>query len=169
MENIEIKAAYPDLDVARTVCENLGCRLEATLHQVDTYFSVARGRLKLREIAHQKSQLIYYQRPDQEGPKLSRYEIVAVQNPAELKTMLNLALGVWKVVEKQRELYLYDEVRIHLDRVKSLGNFLEFEGVVQNPGSKSATAEKVDLLISKFGIQPRQLISASYSDLSPKE
>ena len=79
--------------------------------------------------------------------------------------MLGAALGIWKTVEKERVVYLFDEVRIHLDKVKSLGSFLEFEGVVSSGSDKRKIKEKVDWLISQFEIRNNDLIEVSYSDL----
>jgi len=88
-----------------------------------------------------------------------------VEAPKQLKKMLAAALGIWKSVEKQRKVYLFDEVRVHLDKVKSLGNFLEFEGVVSSASDKDKIREKVDWLISQFEIRKNDLIEVSYSDL----
>ena len=64
MQNIEIKATFPDREKGIALAKSLGARDEGSLHQIDTYFNVSRGRLKLREINGDEFQLIYYQRPD---------------------------------------------------------------------------------------------------------
>ena len=43
----------------------------------------------------------------------------------DLTVRLAEALGVRSVVRKRREIYLYHNVRIHLDEVCDLGRFLE--------------------------------------------
>jgi adenylate cyclase, class 2 len=53
----------------------------------------------------------------------------AVDQVAELRAALSSALGIKVVVAKKRSLFLWNEVRIHLDEVKGLGNFIEFEAV----------------------------------------
>ena len=165
MQNIEIKAKYEDLDRAENIARKVGANFESSIHQLDTYFFVKKGRLKLREISTGVSQLIYYVRPNEAGPKTSEYHIYPVETPKQLKEILAAALGIWKSVEKQREVYLFDEVRVHLDRVKSLGNFLEFEGVVSPESDRSKIREKVDWLVSQFEIRNHDLIEVSYSDL----
>ena len=65
----------------------------------------------------------------------------------------------------ERMVYLFEEVRIHLDKIISLGNFLELEGVVSPGSDKSKISEKVDWLISQFEIRNHDLIEVSYSDL----
>jgi len=165
MENIEIKANYPDLRKAEKICKEIGCSFEGTLLQTDTYFHSPTGRLKLREIEDRVSQLIFYERPDQTAPKISKYEICSVENPQKLKEILRLSLGVWKVVKKQRLLFLFDEVRIHLDTVEQLGCFVELEGVVTDATFEIQTQKKVAWLSKALGITGESLIPSSYSDL----
>ncbi len=165
MQNIEIKARYDNLEQAKSIALEMSANFEGALHQIDTYFNVRKGRLKLREINFQESQLIFYERPDQIGAKLSQYQIYPVEDAAHLKVILESALGIWCVVEKQRELYLFDEVRIHLDRVKHLGNFLELEGVLSPKTWNTAVKNKVEWLVTQFKISKADLIEVSYSDL----
>ncbi len=165
VENIEIKARFPDRATGIALAKSLGASDEGTLHQIDTYFNAHRGRLKLREINGAEFQLIYYERPDEQGPKTCAYHIVPILDPNACKAMFDQAAGIWKVVEKQRALFLFEEVRIHFDHVSGLGDFLEFEGVVQNAASKPSTAAKVEQLVHQFGIAPQDLLSVSYSDM----
>ncbi len=165
MQNIEIKAKYEDLDRAEKIAKKVGAEFESSIHQLDTYFSVKKGRLKLREISTGTNQLIYYVRPNQAGPKTSTYHIYPVETPKQLKKMLAAALGIWKTVEKERMVYLFEEVRIHFDKIVSLGNFLELEGVVSSGSDKDKIREKVDWLISQFEVRNHELIEVSYSDL----
>ena len=167
MQNIELKALCDDLGTAKAIVEELGANFAGVLHQVDTYFKVSRGRLKLREINSSESQLIYYERPDDRGPKVSSYEIYPIQNPVDLKAILESALGIWRVIEKIRELYWLNGVRIHLDRVSGLGNFIEFEGIVQAADEKNKVETKVQKLIAAFNISAAARINGSYSDLVP--
>ena len=47
--NIEIKARCKDLSRIRKILESRNARYIGKDHQIDTYFKVAQGRLKLRE------------------------------------------------------------------------------------------------------------------------
>ena len=165
MLNIEIKARCRDLVVAEKAVLQAGAVFTAVLQQKDTYFNTENGRLKLREIAGGANQLIFYKRADTAGPRNSEYSIYETEAIDTLKTMLEDALSVWVVVEKQRKLFLYDEVRIHLDQVKGLGSFLELEGVVGAQADYDSVRNKVDHLIDILTITENELISLSYSDL----
>lgn len=166
MQNIELKARYPDLGKARKRVELLGARFDKRIHQIDTYFKVPTGRLKLREIQGNLAQLIYYLRPDCADFKLSEYEIYTLNDGVEkLKMILSECLGVYKVVEKIREVFWYKNIRIHLDQVKGLGNFLEFEGVLKSRSDETATHKELILLQKHFHIPDEALIEMSYADI----
>ena len=133
-------------------------------HQVDTYFVCQRGRLKFREIDGATAQLVWYERPDQAGPKGSDYTLVPIAEPALLKAALTAALGVRRVVDKRREIFLADNVRIHLDDVAGLGTFLEFEAVLDERHDDTVGRAQVERLMVAFGITAADLLEGSYGD-----
>ena len=164
--NIELKARCADLVRAADVARELGADFVGTLDQVDTYFNVAHGRLKLRTIHGDRAELIWYQRPNSVESRDSRFRRVHIDDSVGLLTSLEGALGVWKVVRKSRNLWLWQNVRIHLDRVEGLGTFIEFEAV---QGAACANPEQghaqIRLLQDRFGILSTDLLAGSYSDL----
>ena len=135
-------------------------------HQVDTYFCTRAGRLKLRESSLSGGQLVPYLRPDREGPKRSDYQVVSVPDAAELKRILGEILGVHRIVTKQREIFLCENVRIHLDRVEKLGDFLELEAVTDGTAAAEAEARrKVAWLMEELQIREADLVAVSYEGL----
>jgi len=163
--NIELKARVPSLEDARAIAEQLGATRHALQHQRDTYFHCQNGRLKLREIDGETARLIWYSRPDLIEPKSSEYYLVPVDQPALLKQALAQSLGVRAVVEKSRLIYLYDNVRIHLDDVHKLGTFLEFEAVLDRQHDSVQGHKLVRHLQEQFGIQTSDLLTCSYGEL----
>jgi predicted adenylyl cyclase CyaB len=167
--NLELKAKDPHPERSLGVCEELGADDRGTLLQQDTYFAVPRGRLKLRRQQGSAAQLIAYERSDAAERRESRYRIVEVDEASELEAALAGALGVIAVVRKSRRLFLFEGVRIHLDSVEGLGNFIEFEGVAE-PGEEDL--QRFELILSdlkrSFGIEDADLIGESYSDLVAK-
>jgi adenylate cyclase class 2 len=121
--------------------------------------------LKLREEPDATAQLIAYERPDLAGQKESRYRLVAVPGPEELREALASTLGIAAVVGKERRLFLHRGVRIHLDRVDGLGDFIEFEGVVAAGGEPDDFRGLLDDLSRAFGISPEDVLRQSYADL----
>ncbi len=165
--NLEIKARCADLAAARARAERIATSHLGVDEQVDTYFRVPHGRLKLRESSLSGGQLIPYLRPDERGPKRSDYQVIPVPDPPALRGLLEAILGRHRVVRKRREIFLYENVRIHLDEVDGLGTFLELEAVFD--GSASALRvqqEKVDFLMRELGIDDEQLLDVSYEGLS---
>lgn len=163
--NVELKARLDDLSAAQATARRLGAKRQGILNQRDTYFAVPNGRLKLREIEGQAAVLIRYDRPDSTSSRVSRYQLVPVDDPDSLKQLLQDALGVRAVVEKHRELYLLKNVRIHLDSVRDLGSFLEFEAVLGPEHTERAGRELLAELRDQFHIAADDLVATSYVDL----
>ena len=92
--NLELKATCANLAAARETVLRLGARPAGVLVQIDTYFRVPNGRLKLRCIEEQGDELIWYDRPDQGETRISRYYRVPVADASGLKAALTAALGV---------------------------------------------------------------------------
>jgi predicted adenylyl cyclase CyaB len=164
VKNIEFKARCWDLQEIRGRLAEEGIALDRRMRQVDTYFNVSEGRLKLREIDLGESQLVQYFRPDESAARQSDYIVVPVERPEELKQALTRALGVSVVVEKVRELYLWEHTRVHLDAVKGLGTFLELETVIREQTVESARGE-CQRIQKALKINPDDLLSGSYADL----
>ena len=163
--NIELKARLVSLREARRTAGRLCERPAETQLQVDTYFYCRAGRLKLRQIDGRLGQLIWYFRPDRPGPKGSDYRLVETERPERLLDALSATLGVRVVVRKRREIFLYENVRIHLDEVTELGAFLEFEAVLDGRVDDARGEEKVRFLTEQFGIGPDDGIACSYGEL----
>lgn len=163
--NIEIKAWARDWEALHARAEWFSASPPQVIVQEDTFFHVPRGRLKLRELASHRAQLIYYERPDQPGPKQSDYFLFETDQPATLKTLLSLALGVRGVVRKTRTLYLCGQTRLHLDEVEGLGRFVELEVVLQ-PGQSEAEGRAVAQdWLEKLQIATSDWIAGAYIDL----
>ncbi len=165
MRNIELKARLTDLEAARELARSIATKELGLQEQTDTYFRCPNGRLKLRQIEHTHAQLVWYARPDEQGPKASDYRLVPVANPETLKAALSDAYGIWCVVRKRREIYLCDNVRIHLDDVEGLGTFLEFEAVLGPEVDDALGHSQLADLRQRFLIQDADLLAVSYSDL----
>ena len=165
MRNIEVKAKYPNLKLAEELSFKIGAQFQWRRKQVDTYFNVNQGRLKLRETENESAELIGYFRENIPQSRESRYQRLAVENNEELKMMLSENLGVSIVVSKIRKLYLYKNIRIHLDEVDNLGNFIEFEGVLNKGENEPDTNQCLHDLQARFEIGKDDLVSFSYSEL----
>ncbi len=162
--NIELKAHDPDPARSLEVCRTLGAEDHGEILQRDTYFRVASGGLKLRDERPGRSHLIQFQRANEPQQRESRYRIIEVDDGAILSAALADAIGIHVVVTKHRRLFLWREVRIHLDRVEHLGEFIELEAVAP---SDSDLAHEHDLIVElrrAFGITDERLLAVGYAD-----
>lgn len=163
--NIEIKARCDNQDFIRTLLQDRQADFRGTDHQIDTYFQVPKGRLKLRQGSIENN-LIHYDRPDQAGPKASEVHLYACQDGAALRATLSAALDTKVVVDKKREIYFIDNVKFHLDQVNELGTFVEIEAI-DSDGSigRDRLKEQCDYYLELFKIQENDLLQNSYSDM----
>ena len=93
--NVEIKAFVKDLSKVKEIAAKLsGGQSGTVIQQRDIFFNVNAGRLKLRTLGGEpEAQLIYYNRNDQGGPKLSDYHITCLTNHDDLEKTLTPSLG----------------------------------------------------------------------------
>jgi predicted adenylyl cyclase CyaB len=163
--NVEIKARCLDHDRVRAALEGIGARCVGTDRQIDTYFPAKTGRLKLRE-GNIENSFIHYRRPDQEGPKRSEVTLARVPADAGLGAVLRAGLAPLVTVDKTREIWFAGNVKLHLDQVKGLGQFVEIEAI-DTDGSigEARLTEQCQEFMALFTIASGDLIDRSYSDM----
>ncbi len=164
--NLERKCRHPSLPAVRdTLAAMPGAVRVGVLNQVDIYFHARAGRLKLRLIDGGHAELIGYERPDDRGVRGSSYRRVLIADPAGLRAVLAGALGVRGEVRKVRELWLWHNVRVHLDDVEGLGTFVEFEAVVDDSSDEALSLVRLEELARRLGLDPAGDVGCSYADL----
>jgi len=170
---VELKAKVDDLDFLRKKLTGLKAQHIGTFRQIDVYFDTPKGRLKLRETeGDPKAELVYYERENIAGPKRSNVFILKIEEPMRLKRLLEKALKTIAIVDKAREIYrlhIFSEkrsrvVKVHLDSVKGLGSFLEFE-MKATPKTLAEDRAVLLSLVKKLGISEEDLEALSYCDL----
>jgi adenylate cyclase class IV len=167
-QNIELKVADDDPAATERACRALGAVDHGVLEQRDTYFAVEHGRLKLREDPVEGSgELIFYLRPDESGLRSSRYWRAPSSDPSALAGLLAAAHGVVGVVTKRRRLFVYRNVRIHLDEVEGLGSFVELESVLEDASIESDDeAQALAAVVQALDLGGRESIAGGYADLT---
>lgn len=164
MKNLEAKFRLSNHAEAESRASAIGYTQRAILHQRDTFFRVANGKLKLRE-ENGSAVLIFYHR-DESGPlMLSNYEIVKVADPPRTLRILASALGPIAVVDKVRTLMMRDNVRLHLDQVARLGHYGEIEAVIADGDDPEHSRGAVDEILTALRVTPPDLIDVSYFEL----
>lgn len=167
MPNIEMKSMYGDLEFARKKVQELGGQFLWKDTQVDTYYFTKNGKLKLRQSEKNGSELLPYLKVDDGVLKRSDYVRLPTTEPELLASLLDQLLGRQLRVRKIREVYLIENVRVHLDQVEDLGSFLEFEAVYEDDTNETREKEskKVASLMTEFKVNPDLIFSGSYPDL----
>ncbi|KAL7979759.1 hypothetical protein Chor_008097, partial [Crotalus horridus] len=73
-----------DLAQLITRAEQLSGSPGSLLLQTDTFFPVPHGRLKVRDFRDGRGQLVFYDRPNSTGPKLSHFTVSPTDDPGGL-------------------------------------------------------------------------------------
>ncbi|MDE0399856.1 MAG: class IV adenylate cyclase [Candidatus Poribacteria bacterium] len=184
--NLEFKAHCESFENLYPRLADLKATHRETVHQTDTYFYVThvkdaatletcKPRLKLREISEARHRvtsqdetdeawLIYYERPNHSESRYSQYQLSKVSDSSTLKTLLTVALGVETIVQKQREVWMFKNTRIHLDTVADLGQFIELETVFQGQTEVEA-ADEHQHVKRTLHLGAADPVAVSYSDL----
>lgn len=165
VQNVEIKAYSEDHEKIRDLLRAKNVSEKGIDHQVDTYFNVPNGRLKLRE-GNIENHLIHYMRNNQRGPKGSVITLYDSHPESSLKEVLINALGILIVVDKEREIFFIDNVKFHIDTVKDLGAFMEIEAIDSNGSiGKEKLLSQCNEYMEYLNIKEEDLLSDSYSDM----
>ena len=163
--NIEIKAYCSKPKNIEQILRDEQAEYKGLDRQIDTYFNVPQGRLKLRE-GNIENSLIFYHREDITGPKKSRVQLYKTQPGSSLKEVLIHALGIKIIVDKKRKIYFIKNIKFHIDQVEGLGSFVEIEAIDKEGNiGEAKLQEQCERYIQKFEILKSDLISVSYSDL----
>jgi predicted adenylyl cyclase CyaB len=161
--NFEFKAHLRDEAQVRAALRGLRARGAGTDHQIDTYFRVPQGRLKIRE-GRIENALIFYRRTNVARARRSTVELMLLPRRSSVRAILSRALGVLAVVDKRREIYFVGNVKIHLDNVRGLGRFVEVEAMTRSGDVRKVRAQ-ARRLQKLFGVSSADIVPLSYSDM----
>ena len=163
--NIEFKAKATDIVALEKLLLQHNPKFTGEDHQVDTYFNVQAGRLKLRE-GNIENALIHYEREDVAGAKSSHVLLYQHQPDKTLKEILIKTLGTKAVVDKRRKIYFINNVKFHFDTVETLGTFVEVEAIDKDGKiGKEKLQAQCNEYAALFGLQAEDFCSVSYSDM----
>jgi homotetrameric cytidine deaminase len=162
--NVELKGRDPDPAATLAAALAAGAQDHGVLPQRDTYFAAREGRLKLRE-QDAGAELIAYERADRADARESAYTLVPIPDAAALRAALDASLGTVVEVVKRRRLLICDDVRIHLDQVDGLGDFVELEAVAPPGSDLAAEHAKVAELRGALGLSDDRVVAQGYAAL----
>lgn len=160
-KNLELKTAVKNFTLYRNILTGIGAEYIRVLNQSDIYYRTNNGLLKLR-LFDDEAELIKYNRDETGKTRWSDYEILKL-DAKKAEKFLGQLFKVETVVKKKRELWMFDNSRIHLDNVKHLGKFLEIETLVINGNADARQRFSSIKNMLKLG-DSKQILS-SYRDL----
>lgn len=164
-KNVEFKAKVAAIEPYENKLLTINPLFKGLDHQIDTYFNVPQGRLKLRE-GNIENALINYDRADSADAKESHVILYHHEPSAALKSILTKQLGVKVVVDKKRKIYFIDNVKFHFDVVEHLGTFIEVEAIDREGAfTTEALKAQCDQYFAFFGLTTDSIMAQSYSDL----
>jgi len=163
--NLEYKTKLINHKNVLTKIKELNAVFSDTLRQKDIYYKHPDFLLKLR-IEGVRQTLIYYNRNEKEGKRWSDFQLIQLTGTNAEKYFSKL-FKIEAIVEKRRDLYMFDNTRIHLDKVKNLGYFLELETLVLN-GNKDAE-RRFKYIFKELELDKTSELRTSYRNLILKK
>ena len=164
-KNFEFKAKVDELEKYEKKLLTLNPKSIGLDHQIDTYFNVQHGRLKLRE-GNIENALINYDRENIPDSKESQIILYNHEPNIALKNILTRQFGVKIIVEKKRKIYFIDNVKFHFDIVDNLGTFIEVEATdCYGKFTLEELKKQCDIYFNFFDLTEQNIIDKSYSDL----
>ena len=167
MQNIEIKYNLPNpkllldyMKITTTV------EFKWQHRQKDIYFLVSQGRLKMRLETEKPTFLIEYSRANEAKARISNYSLTPVSDPNSKIVALDKSHGILSTVEKNRRLFLYKNVRIHIDEVKDLGSFMEFESVISEEYDYTVAQNNFNEIVEMVKPFLGEPVAVGYLDLT---
>ena len=159
--NLELKIKLKSHRKSLKILNNIGAENKGFLNQKDIYYSIPEGLLKLR-IENGNESLIFYNRNELRKNRWSEFDYIKFSEYGSEK-LFNKIFETEIIVQKKRQLFLYNNTRIHLDTVKMLGTFLELETLVIK--GKSDAQKRFKHILNLLEIQDLPEIRKSYRDL----
>jgi predicted adenylyl cyclase CyaB len=163
--SFEIKSRVPSCTKIESILEKNHAKFEGVDHQIDTYFKIDDGRLKLRQ-GNIENTLIFYKRDNTAKARESEIILEKLGQKTNLPQLLCRALGADIVVDKMRKIFFINNVKFDIDLVKGLGEFIEIEAISENGlYSNQELKEQCQKYIDVFELMEKDFMSLSYSDL----
>lgn len=163
--NFEFKAKAANISSLQQLLAPLKPQFIGEDNQVDTYFNVKEGRLKLRE-GNIENFLIHYNRSNLHGAKLSEVLLFKHTKEKNLKEILTAALGIKVIVSKKRLIYFVENVKFHFDEVCGLGTFVEVEAIdTDGTINRETLQQQCEKYARLFNVKQEDYVATSYSDL----
>ncbi|MFQ6062346.1 MAG: class IV adenylate cyclase [Methanosarcinales archaeon] len=169
MIEVEIKSRVPDIEIIEQKIINLGASLIGIEHHKDIYYNAphrdfAETDEALRVRYKNNNIILTYKGKKLDKVSKSRREIKCKVDENIKEILSALGFRIVATVIKTRKKYGLDDFVIALDKVKSLGTFIEIEGIAKE-GEFEATVSNAFKVLNKLGFGKENTIRESYLEL----
>ncbi|MCQ2973698.1 MAG: class IV adenylate cyclase [Bacteroidales bacterium] len=155
---IEIKARCNNPERIKSILKTVEAQYQGCNHETDSYLKENSQILKLRERDNKVTIFKY-------SEETTTSKLCEQVSNHLMKELLIKTCGLDKVVTKFREIYVIDNVKIYIDKVEGLGNFVEIEAS-DDYENQDSTLQKCKFYLSLLGIKDRDIIPFSYFDIA---
>lgn len=160
--NLEIKVPIEKPQKLKSIVEKAGGKLIYSCRQIDVYYKIKNGRMKVRDSSGERS-VIFYNRVEDGSERWSRFEALKVDSAKLWIKFFDNFLDRLVVVDKHRTLYYLKNTRIHFDKIKNLGNYIELETKIVR--TKEQARKEFNEICELLALDLNNQILESYSDL----
>jgi predicted adenylyl cyclase CyaB len=160
--NLELKIKVDSFREITKKLKSFDAEFHGILNQKDIYYKSNRRELLKLRVENGKQSLIRYIRNEKGKNRWSDFSVVNADD-GNLEKLLKGILPKDVIVEKRRNLYKYLDTRIHLDKVKRLGYFIELETLVL--ADKNEAIKRFKKIVTLLGLNTKNEIRKSYRDL----
>lgn len=165
MTDVGLRARPADPASVRRAALEIDSMYEGKDEQTDTYFGVPEGYLKIRESSIDHDRLLFYRRGREDGPQVCEAWTAPVDPVAPLAAVLEAAFGVRARVRKTREIFVRQNLRIQIDRLRGGGTFVVLRWDL---GPGDAPREGIEALVAfaeRVGLSRESWIRESYCEM----
>lgn len=168
---VELKLLCSDPESVVTKLQEIGAEKLNTESNMDIYFNHPNRdfkdtdeALRIREIDSQVE--LTYKGPKLDSKSKTREEITIKVDSIEVKDIFyRLNFPVGGVVHKKRANWEYDGVKITMDQVEGLGNYVELEIETDNIELMDGLVDELYRVALLLGLNPENQITQSYLEL----
>jgi len=162
---LTLRAGDPSRHDTVRRCEALGAEDRGSNGFWDTCFRTAHGLVQLREYSDVPARLIYStSSTEQAGEEV--VHLVGVNQP---EPVIDALLGVAEllgVVAVERRLFVWEGVRVNLDSVGGLGEFVEACAPIDSEAGLEPTRARLTTVREALRVEERAIVGETYGELA---
>lgn len=151
------------MPLARSIARAIGAAPVATLDQTDIIYNVPHGHFFKRICPDEPVEYIRFARSPGVGVLACEFSLYS-EDQARLRFGAK-PIPVSVVVRKSREIHVLGQVRIHLDRVDMLGDFLELEALISTDRHAASCRREIATLREALAPALGEPVGVSYAEM----